>query len=234
MPSEPKILTASHGKWFELATDIIINEVRSNIIAKGKCSMMLTGGYTAKHLYQYWAVSKPWNHGKIIYYFGDERCVPPDHQHSNYCMVKRALFPKGTPKGCKVIRMEGELFERELAARKYEQILPESIDILLLSVGSDGHIASLFTGSSALYEKTKLVVPVVGPKPPPERLTITPNVIQSAKSSFLFAQGREKGQILAKALESQNNIASYPACLALGATWILDTDAKEQLSKNKL
>ena len=113
-------------------------------------------------------------------------------------------------------------------------MLPESIDVLFLSVGSDGHIASLYPQSNALNEKTKSVVPVVGPKPPPERLTITTSVIQPAKSTFLFAQGKEKGQILAQALESPNNIASFPARLVLGATWILDTDAAEQLSKNRL
>ena len=131
MPSEHKILTTSNGKWCELATKVIGTTVKLHISAKGECSMMLTGGNTAKQLYQHWAVSKPWNHSKIIYYFGDERCVPPDHQDSNYGMVKRSLFPKGTPKGCKVIRMEGELSEREMSARNYEQMLPESIDILL-------------------------------------------------------------------------------------------------------
>jgi 6-phosphogluconolactonase len=109
-------------------------------------------------------------------------------------MVERSLFPKGILKGCKVIRMGGELSEREAGARNYEQMLPESIDVLLLFlfVGSDGHIASLYPQSNALNEKTKSVVPIVGPKPPPERLTITTSVIQPAKSTFLFAQGKEK------------------------------------------
>ena len=67
-------------------------------------------------------------------------------------------------------------------------MLPESIDALFLSVGSDGHIASLYTQSNALNEKTKSVVSVFGPKPPPERLTIPTSVIQPAKVTFLFAQ----------------------------------------------
>ena len=96
-------------------------------------------------------------------------------------------------------------------------MLPESIDVLFLSVGSDGHIASLYPQSNALNEKTKSVVPVVGPKPPPERLTITTSVIQPAKATFLFAQGKEKVQILEKALESPNNISSFPVRLVLGA-----------------
>ena len=100
-------------------------------------------------------------------------------------------------------------------------MLPESIDVLLLSVGSDGRIASLLPGSNAIQEKLRSVVPVVGTKPPPRRLTITPRVIQSASSTFLFAIGKEKGQILAKALESPNNIASLLLRLVLRATWIL-------------
>ena len=233
MAHEAQIITSTSENWCELATSVVASTVKTHITVMGICTLMLTGGNTAKQLYQHWAVSKPWNHSKIIYYFGGERCVPHDHQDSNYSMVKRSLFPKGTPKGCKVIRMEGELPEREAAARNYEQMFPESIDILLLSIGSDGHIASLFPRSNALNE-TKSVVPVVGPKPPSERLTITTSVIQSAKSTFLFAQGKEKGQILAQALESRNNIASFPVRLVLEATWILDTDAAEQLSKNRL
>ena len=150
MPSRPQIITASAEIWCESTTETIGTTVKLHISAKGECSMMLTGGNTAKQLYQHWTVSKPWNHSKIIYYFGDERCVPPDHQDSNYGMVKRSLFPKGIPKGCKVIRMEGELSEREAVARKYEQMLPESIDILLLSVGSDGRVASLLPGINAI------------------------------------------------------------------------------------
>ena len=85
--------------------------------------------------------------------------------------------------------MKGELTDHEEAARKYEQMLPLSIDILLLSVGLDGHIASLFPMNHVLQEKTRSVISVVGPKPYPKRLTVTQHVIKSAKSVFLFAQG---------------------------------------------
>jgi len=72
---------------------------------------MLTGGKTAKHLYQNWANITPWDHRKIKYYFGDERCVPPDHQESNYGMLKQTLFKADLPEDCSVIRMEGELVD---------------------------------------------------------------------------------------------------------------------------
>ena len=80
-------------------------------------------------------------------------------------------------------------------------MLQESINVLLLSVGQDEHVASLFPYSNALNEKSRTVVPVVGLKPPPERLTISLRVNQSAESKFLFAQRREQWLILAKAIE---------------------------------
>ena len=150
MPSEPKIITTSHGKWCEFATDTISNEVKSFINAKNKCSMMLTGGYTAKQLYQHWAVSKPRDHRKIRYYFGDVLCVHPDHVESNYSMVRQTLFPHGILKGCTITRMEAERRNREMGIKNYEHMLPGSINILLLSVGQDGHIDSLFPGDQAL------------------------------------------------------------------------------------
>ena len=123
---------------------------------------------------------------KIKYYFGDERCVSPDHQDSNYGMVKRALFSNGIPKDCKVTRMKGEVANREAAVKNYEQMLPESIDVLLLSVGQDGHIASLFPLSNAQNAKNNISHFFCWPKTASERLTITPHVINSAKSTFLF------------------------------------------------
>jgi len=98
-------------------------------------------------------------------------------------MVKRSLFPKG----CKVIRTEGELSEREATERKYDLMLPELIDVLLFAVGSDAPIYSLFPQRNGFNEKTKFVVPIVCPTTPPERLTNTTSVIQSANSTFLFS-----------------------------------------------
>ena len=74
--------------------------------------------------------------------FGDELCVPPAHQDSNYRMVRKTLFPSGIPKDYTVSRMDGEVCTREAATKSYEKMVPVSIDILLLSVGQDGHIAS--------------------------------------------------------------------------------------------
>ena len=76
-----------------------------------------------------------------------------------------------------------------------------------------------------MQEKSRSVVPVACPKKPPKRFTITNRVILSTKSTFLFAQGKEKGLVLAKALEDHNDISSLPVRLVLYATWVLDKDA---------
>ena len=86
-----------------------------------------------------------------------------------------------------------------------------------------------FLGSNALLEKLKLVKPVNGLKTYPERLTITPRVVKSAKSKFLIVKSKEKGSIIAKALWDPYDIASLQMILVLDATWLLDFDAADQL-----
>lgn len=141
----------------------------------------------------------------------------------------RTLLPKGVPTGCSVIRMEAENIDREAATKAYDKLLPETIDILLLGMGTDGHIASLFPHSSALHLDQRSVAPVMGPNPPHERLTITPQIIASAGSVFLLATGEEKGRVLAEALKSPEDFASLPVRLTLGSTWLLDEEAMQKV-----
>ena len=146
-------------------------------------------------------------------------------------MVKQNLFPKGIHESYTVNRMEGELSDLEEASKNYEQVLPESLEIILLSLCLLGHIASLLPQSPSLLETHRTVIPIVGPKTPTERLTITHIVIQSAKSIFVFVKGKEKGLVLAQALENPDDVVSLPLCLALGAISILETKAYEHMNK---
>ena len=81
---------------------------------------MFTGGNTAKHLYQHWADTIPWDQNKIKYFFGVEQCAPPDHHEINFGKVMSTLFPLEKPENYTVIRMEGELPDRGKAADNYE------------------------------------------------------------------------------------------------------------------
>ena len=172
---------------------------------------MLTGGRSAVQLYTEWQNLPNFNKlTNTTFYFGDERCVPPDHPESNYEMAMQTLFKDGLPNNCEIHRMQAEKQNLEKYAKAYEALLPNSIDILLLGIGEDGHIASLFSNSSQLQEQKRLCLPVTGPKPPYKRLTVTPPVIKNAKTTYILAQGEAKKQVIEKIRQSPIDINKYP------------------------
>lgn len=202
-------------------------QVESFLRRRGQCNILLTGGTTAARMYSAWSREFDIRSLKNVnFYFGDERCVPPEHPDSNYGMVISTLFGSGIPQSLTVHRMEAESDDLEAAAGRYATVLPESIDILLLGVGEDGHIASLFPFSAALHECKRRVLPIFGPKQPYQRLTITPPVILQAHSTFVLAAGAAKAAVLAEALNAPNNIDALPVLLAISGTWLLDSSMK--------
>ena len=94
-------------------------------------------------------------------------------------------------------------------------------DLVLLGIGEDGHIASLFPNSAAISETTKSILPVIGTKFPYQRITITPKIIKEAKSTFVFSMGEEKLSVFNKLLDNINDIYSIPARLVIHAEWFL-------------
>lgn len=188
---------------------------------------MLTGGRTAAQLYEVWRASGEFPLLRNIqFFFGDERCVPPDDAESNYGLAMRTLFKYGVPATCKITRMDAGQIDRDAAAWEYERQLPKAIDILLLSMGEDGHIASLFPGSSALCETHRRVLPVKAPKPPFERLTVTPCVITQAQKVFVMAFGENKTAVYQRAKLAPSDVSELPARLVLNATWFFDSQTE--------
>ena len=164
---------------------------------------MLTGGRSAAKLYTEW--QKLQNFKKLAnttFYFGNERCVPPDHPESNYGMAMQTQFKDGLPNNCKIHYMQTEA---------YAELLPNNIDILLLGIGEDGDIASLFPNSPQLQEKKRLCLLIIGPKPPYKRLTVTPPVIKNAKTTYILAQDGSKDEIIEKGKQNQKDITKLPA-----------------------
>ena len=121
-----------------------------------------------------------------------------------------------------MFRLEADTADQEAATQRYAYLLPDLIDVLLLGVGEDGHIASLFPNNAALQECKRRVVHITSPMPPFERLTITPQVITKARSVFMLATGSAKAAMLCAALNNPNDIAALPARLTLGGTWLMD------------
>lgn len=216
-----KALDAS--TWPTAAAILIQDAIQKTLWERGRCNVMLTGGRSAEQLYLEWAELPDFQKlHDVQFYFGDERCVSPKHPDSNYGLVMRSLFNRGLPDRCAVFRMEADRAERDVAAVAYEQQLANRLDVLLLSVGEDGHIASLFPNGDALYETRRRVVPVWAPKPPYDRLTVTPPVLARAENVFVLAIGAAKAAVFQQAQVAPQEIAELPARLVLGARWILD------------
>jgi 6-phosphogluconolactonase len=205
-------------------------ELTKAVGERGLASLALAGGTTPKATYEALA-GLPLDWPKIDVFFGDERCVPADHSDSNYRMAKAALFDRITIPPERIHRMQGELADRDAAARAYEAELPERIDVIVLGIGEDAHTASLFPGSPALREEERRVLPVSGPKPPPERLSLTPPVLRAARVCLVLGSGAGKAEPVRRALQDAIDVVAAPIQLARDGVWFLDPAAAALLSR---
>ncbi|QID16983.1 6-phosphogluconolactonase [Nitrogeniibacter mangrovi] len=226
MSADPNLIVLTPESWARESASRVQASVETVLGRQGRCAVMLTGGRSARRLYEAWA-GLPAFHAmqNVQFFFGDERCVPPDDGQSNFGMAMETLFAHGVPSGCIIERMEAEMADRASACFRYERLLPSKIDVLLLGVGEDGHIASLFPGAAVLGEQVRTVVPVTGPKWPHERLTVTPPVIESAGAIFVLADGATKASVAHRVRSGRDDVSELPAALVRTATWLLDTAA---------
>ncbi len=187
----------------------------------------LSGGSTPKLLFsllaQHYQDSIPWAH--VHLFWVDERCVPATHRSSNYAMTKAALLDHVPLKAENIHRMAGELPPAEAAAQ-YEQMLQHffkcaqdeapSFHLMLLGMGTDGHVASLFPGNVALREQDRLVVAVEEPSAqPPQRLSLTMPVLIAARRTWFLVAGADKQKLLRSVLGNAAHVANkYPAARA--------------------
>jgi 6-phosphogluconolactonase len=212
-----------------LAAEWLAQALTDEANANGRVTIGLAGGTTPRAMHEMLArsTSVPWP--KVHVFFGDERAVSPDHLDSNFRMAKESLFDRVAIPPTQVFRMQAEDPDRDGAARAYERLLPEALDVLVLGIGDDAHTASLFPGSPALREADRSVLPVVGPKPPPERLTLTPPPILAARRRIVLAVGSGKAEAVARALEGPWDPNATPAQLAKRAIWFVDPAAAAKL-----
>jgi 6-phosphogluconolactonase len=166
--------------------------------------------------------------GDIEVFFSDERCVPPDDDRSNFAMTSRLLLERVDPHA--VHRMRGEIDPREAAASYHDVIAPAAeagIDLVLLGMGGDCHIAALFPGSPALAERERLCVVVDRPEGR-RGLTLTPPALLSAQRVLLLVSGEAKADAVRRAVRRGEAPDACPARL-LGdhpdTTFLLDEGA---------
>ena len=212
-----------------LAAKRIAQALEQCIAADGAASLALAGGTTPRAAYEALAKISGIDWPRVNVYFGDERAVPATHPDSNFQMAQSALFEHVALPPANIHRMHADEADRDAAARAYEELLPAYISVLVLGIGEDGHTASLFPGSAALDEQTRRVLPVIGPKPPPQRLTITPPVIAAARRIIMIATGAGKAEPVRRALRDAPDPKTTPSCLARDGLWLMDPAASALL-----
>jgi 6-phosphogluconolactonase len=171
-------------------------EEAAQLLADASGHLTITGGSTPKVAYERAAeLRQDWS--GVDFWFTDDRCVPPDHEHSNFGMADRALLSRA--EGATVHRMRGELGPEEGAAA-YEAELdehgPELLDLIFVGVGPDAHICSLFPRDAALAERERRVVGVETPGMAPlvSRITLTLPVVNAGKQIVFLVTGEDKAE----------------------------------------
>ena len=213
------------------AANFILTTARESLKGHDQFRIALSGGNTPRSVYAEMARRDlPW--GKFLFTFGDERCVPPENDESNFRMADEALFRPASVPDSSILRMRGEI-EPLLAAKEYEAQLDllaagrgEKIyehDLILLGLGDDGHTASLFPGTGALSETERRVVANYVPKLNSWRLTFTFPFIFAARA-VCFLIGANKDPNLIERIFSGD--PALPAARvdqnAKSVTWIME------------
>ncbi len=221
----------------EALADLCVADARAAIEARGSFFVSLAGGRTPQAAYALLAGTErrdaiDWP--RVFIYFGDERCVPPESDESNYKMAFEAFLSKVPIPPRNVHRMHGE-DEPARAARAYAQLLVETMgelprfDLVLLGMGEDGHTASLFPGTDPRTDEEQLVRAVFVEQFETHRLTLTPLIINISRHVTIAVEGAAKAPTLHAVREGRYDPIKYPVQIVSPhdgkLTWLADKAA---------
>jgi 6-phosphogluconolactonase len=210
----------------------------------GRCTIALSGGSTPRRFFKLLGSAfrdlVPW--GDLHVFWVDERCVPPEHQDSNFRTAHETFLSHVPVPSSNIHRITGELPPEE-AARAYESELRRhfgerlpSFDLILLGVGEDGHTASLFPGSASLAERARTAIPVYAERLNSWRVTLTLPVLNNASLALFLAAGPAKSHVIGTILGCGAHGEAYPAALISPdrgeVQWLIDREAAGSLSLN--
>lgn len=224
----------------EAAADRVVAAARNAIRRRGRFRIALSGGSTPRPVYALLAApprvaAVDWS--RVEFFWGDERCVPPDNPESNYGVARELLLDRlpGLRKAA-VHRMAADLPEREREARRYQgQIArafdtspgdpgPPAFDLIWLGMGRDGHTASLFPGSTALEERRRWVATTWAPGPAVWRMTLTLPIVNAARSVLFVVIGADKAGPL-RSVRSGSDALPAARVRARSTVWLVDAHA---------
>ena len=224
LPNSQVVFTENYEALCEEVVQRMLKHVQARVKERGFFTLSLAGGTTPKGVYTLMSSGQyrnefPWE--KIHFFWGDERWVAPEDTQSNYHTVVETLLTRvDIPlENIHPIRTRG--LKPEKAAENYEEELraffhtkpneAPHFDLILLGLGQDGHTASLFPGSPALHEKSRLTTAVTHPGTGQTRISMTLAVINSADHIFFLVSGREKAEVLYRTLNDQGKNPDLPA-----------------------
>lgn len=237
---------SDQSSLIRFAAELIYREASTAIAERGRFHFVLSGGGTPGPLYEYLAEPEQreaisWERTHV--YWGDERCVPPDDAGSNYRQARMLLLDRLPIMPERIHRMKGELSPEE-AASEYAAQLAElgeegrrwpRFDVVLLGMGNDGHTASLFPGSRFGDFENKSVIAVTAHygNRPSNRVTLTPQVFNSARKILFLVAGEGKAGAVKAVIDGPKAPRKWPAQLIrpeIGLVyWLLDEGAAGQL-----
>lgn len=238
-------ITPDETSFYKKAATYFMESAARAIRENNSFIVSLSGGSTPKRLYtllseDYYRHRVDWAH--VHFFWGDERCVPPDHSESNFGMTKLALLSKIPIPPQNIHRIPGEMEPPRDAARAYQKDLKSffkldysipQFDLILLGVGEDGHTASLFPATEALKEKERLVVANFVSRFNAYRITMTYPLLNYAKKIIFLCAGLSKAKILSEIHRKDRQGILYPAeqvKTSKGETiWLLDRSAASKL-----
>jgi 6-phosphogluconolactonase len=176
---------------------------------RGSAHLALSGGTTPGRTYELLGADAEALADTYVW-FADERCVAPEDPESNYRLARETLLDRAEIAPSRVHRMPGELgprlgaesYELELLATLGEAPVPPVLDLIVLGIGPDGHVASLFPGAPTLTASAEAICHGVedSPKPPPERITLSLAALRAARGCLLLATGASKADAMAAML----------------------------------
>lgn len=214
------------------AANFIIDLARKALAERNEFRIALSGGNTPRPVYSEIArigLDLPWD--RVLITFGDERCVPPDDEQSNFRMARETLFVPAAVPEKSILRMRGEI-DPKIAAQEYQDDIDllatqrgEQIyrhDLILLGLGDDGHTASLFPGTAVLNETTRRVVANFVPKFNSWRLTFTFPLINHARHVCFLVNASKNAELIDRVIKGDPQFPASRVNPTSGSlTWIL-------------
>ncbi len=224
----------------EYFAQLLIDKVNNS---KDHFHIALSGGSTPKSIFEYLAAhyQKTINWQKINFYWGDERCVPPNDSESNYKMANDALLSNLQIPASNIFRIKGEN-DPKIEADNYSSAILNHIkienslprfDLIMLGLGEDGHTASIFPIQKSLLNSDKIYATAIQPVSGQARITLTGKVINNASAVVFIATGKNKSKVVDEIINQKYNYKNYPASFINPQNgelyWLLDKAAASQI-----